>query len=397
MNANNSCDELLMRQAGKLLADERAAYIDRLNGMNREYSAGFRRKWKRLLRRTRTKQSGRTKAVSGKTLLRVLTVSAAAVLLMTAAAAVATVPAIREAVFRTRAQADTEGRVVHIELRVDEDAPFAETETGCEPAWIPEGYHLAHTNDQSEYDFISMTYKPEPEHDVYYPGMEPMWTGILFNRWTFNPSNPYTSTAIPDGGFRSMRTDPVQIGSYEGQLVRVVWNDGRVESHLFWTDSRYVYCMIADTEIVPGSSEDGVIRPLPLEDLLRMAWSVSADPGAADEAEIGAIAAELGREDSLAAGDLCPQCGAAEIRAVCTHDPIKHQSGLSVTGFASCIDPEHGEGCRARRTFCWTDYTCPACGYSVPGTEQHTETVIHTLPDGTEVKEGICGLPGLEE
>ncbi len=400
MNENENCDELLMRQAGKLLADERAALFDRLNGMNganREYSAGFRRKWKRLLRRTRTQQSGKAKAMSGKTLLRVLAVSAAAVLLMTAAAAAATIPAIREAVFRTRAPADTEGSAVHIELQVNEDAPIGEAETGCEPAWIPEGYHLAHTNDQPEYGFVSMTYMPEPEHDVYHPGGEPMWTGILFNRWTFNPSDPHTGTSIPDGGFRSMRNDPVQIGPYEGQLVRVVWNFGLVESQLFWTDARYVYYLMADTDTVPGSGEDGIVRPLPLEDLLRMARSVSADPGAADEAEIGAIAAELRQEAALGAGELCPQCGEAELSAVCTHDPVSTQSGLPVTGFAACGSPEHGEGCGARRTFCWTDYACPACGYGVPGTEQHTETVIHTQPDGTEEMETVCELPGLEE
>ena len=388
-------DDELMKLAGELLAEKRSERFDRLNAAERAYSPRFRKRWKGLLCRTRAGRNGR--AVSGRNLLRVTAVTAAAVILMTAAAAVPVIPVIRETFFRTRAAADPDGiteRSVQIDLQVNEDTPFADTD-GM-PAYIPEGYTLARTNEQPEYGLLSATWRPGPEHDVYHPGGTPIWTPVVFNRWLFDPEDPHTGSAAGDG-YRSVISTSVPLGPYEGQLVRTVWNLGTVDSTLFWTDSRYVYMLDACTEIVPGSSEDGVIRPLPLEDLLLMARSVSEDPDAADRSEISAFAAEWERQNEHAAGGLCPECGMAELRAVCTHDPLRGYEEQLITGHGVCGDPEHGEGCHARRTFCWTDYACPECGYLAPGTEQHAETAIHTLSDGTEFTQALCGLPSGEK
>ena len=83
-------DDELMKLAGELLAEKRSERFDRLNAAERAYSPRFRKRWERLLCRTRAGRNGR--AVSGRNLLRVTAVTAAAVILMTAAAAVPVIP-----------------------------------------------------------------------------------------------------------------------------------------------------------------------------------------------------------------------------------------------------------------------------------------------------------------
>ncbi len=416
--------------AGKRLAEERAERFDGWNCEEHAYSARFERRKEALFRRAR--RTGGAKGIPGKrTVLRIACVSAAALVLMTAAAAA--VPPIRELVFgdRTRTLPDrTTERYVHMTIEVNEDASYVET--GSEPTYIPEGWTLGHVDEIYAPDDTEKEGPPDAVFYVYQyqQSADPEDNGrtggtITLHRIRFNPADPQMSVGYGEG-MASMETNSVMIGDYEGTRVRTVWNRGNVQTGLLWSDGRYNYYLEAMTEVIPGSFMEGRFVAVPYEELVRMALSVSKDPVAAGDEQVlfGFIPNEW--EAPVTEG-LCPRCGKAEIRAVCTHDPIRNETPVTLTATGEvlydedapmdltvkCHDPAHGEDCYRAELNCWTDYECPACGYCVSGTEQHTEFVIHAefgadygalleahrageaLPEGVTVEE-VCGLPQSE-
>ena len=402
--------------AGKRLAEKRVERFEGWNGEEHAYSARFERRKEALFRRARRKDGA--KGIPGKrTALRIVCISAAALVFMTAAAAA--VPPIRELVFsgRTRTVPDrTTDRAVHMTIEVNEEAAYIET--GSEPTYIPEGWTLAYKNEAYP-PAVIFQYEYRTGENAGTNG--PTGMPITLQRIPFDPSDPQMSIGYGEG-LVSMETDSVMIGDYEGTRVRTVWNRGNVETHLCWSDGFYRYYLEAATEVIPGSFMEGRFTAVPYEELYRMALSVSKDPVAAGDEQVlfGFMPDEW--EAPVTEG-LCPRCGKAEIRAVCTHDPIRNGNPVTLTATGEvlydeddpmditvkCHDPAHGEDCYRTELNCWTDYECPACGYCVSGTEQHMEVVIHAefgadygallgacrageeLPEGVTVEE-ICGL-----
>ena len=363
-------DEGVMKKAGELLADERLKAFDEMNGEAHVFSGRFRRRKEKLFRMTERNRS--RSRITGRRALRILGVSAAAVVLM--AVSVMAVPPVREAFdgFRTWLVAERkEDRTLYFEVESDGGSIVV---VGGEPTYIPEGYELTERDDRagpSEDSVTSLWLKYERSGGHYAP--------IRFIR---AGTASYTDR---DGAERSTRIgfnfggsetepEPVRIGAYEGTRMRVdeSGNGDLPGTLLVWSDTLYYYVLFAVTEDVPQSG----LVPLPYDELLRMAESVSRDAvAAADESVLfGFIPDEEG--EPVTEG-ICPRCGEYEIRAVCSHQTVLDGAGEPVIDEIP-VETDTDTGTMQQAELCYTDHVCPGCGYRVSGGRDdcHTEWLL---------------------
>ena len=359
-------DEGVMKKAGEILADERLKAFDGMNGEEKVFSRRFERKKEKLFRRAAG--TGTRGRVTGRRALRIIAVCAASVVLMTVS--VMAVPPVREAFdgFRTWLVAERkEDRTLYFEVESDGGAFVI---TGGEPSYIPEGYALTERDDKTDPSEGSM-----PSLWLTYERPDGEYAAIRFIR---AGTASYTDW---DGAERSTRIgfnfggsetepEPVRIGPYEGTRMRVdeAGNGDPPGTLLVWSDTRYYYVLFAVTEDVPQS---GLI-PLPYDELLRMAESVSHDAvSAADEQVLFGFIPE--EEGEPVTEGICPRCGEYEIRAVCSHQTVLNDEGEPVIdmipGETGADGTETGTMRQALRQveMCYTDHTCPGCGYRVSG------------------------------
>ena len=396
-------DEKRMKQAGELLADARLEEFDRMNGEAHRYSSRFRRRAEKLFRtEPRIKAGGR---ISGKQALRILAVSAAAVILMTVSVMAASpekiaeavpalaevVPAIRELFTGTSAKVTVEQpSPSRLLIRVEEMENLPVDEGKGEPTWIPDGYAVTSRDEHIDGEMAG------PSLYINYT----KWnhTGILFYRDYVGNGSGYGAQYRADYQVRNaeLETESVQIGPYEGTKTTIVskWREqdgGGEETEgpsvertlLVWSAGRYVYRMEALTAEAGFSGESGAaVIPLPYEDLLRMAESMYDPPEENSAAGM----------DTASEGDLCPGCGKAVFEEVCSHRTVMNRKGdQELTGAVPWeITWEGGVKDYIMRpaTFCYTDHVCPECGYTETGegTDYHTEWVGNEA-DG---KEYVC-------
>ncbi len=363
-------DGRVMKKAGKILADERVRAFDELNGEAHVFSGRFRRRKEKLFRMTERNRS--RSRITGRRALRILGVSAAAVVLM--AVSVMAVPPVREAFdgFRTWLVAERkEDRTLYFEVESDGGSIVV---VGGEPTYIPEGYELTERDDKADPSEGSM-----PSLWLTYERSGGHYAPIRFIR---AGTASYTDR---DGAERSTRIgfnfggsetepEPVRIGAYEGTRMRVYegGNGDPPGTLLVWSDTLYYYVLFAVTEDVPQSG----LVPLPYDELLRMAESVSRDAvAAADESVLfGFIPDEEG--EPVTEG-ICPRCGEYEIRAVCSHQTVLDGAGEPVIDEIP-VETDTDTGTMRRGELCYTDYVCPGCGYCVSGGRDdcHVEWIL---------------------
>ena len=265
-------DERVMEKAGELLADERLRAFGEMNGEAHIFSGRFEVKKEKLFRREAgTGSRGR---ITGRRALRILAVCAAAVILMTVS--VMAVPPVRSMILEvsTRLVSGWSGdNILRLEVETDN---IPGTEPTGEPAYIPEGYKLAEVHnlpEGAEDGHVSMVW-------IAYMNTDGPYTPIVLRRIPcvkradpYPGEGEYAGIGYYFGGDR-MGTETVQIGPYEGMLIRQPITEETTRNDLFgtmlvWSDSYYYYDLAAVTEEVPGDD----LIPLPYEELLRMAES----------------------------------------------------------------------------------------------------------------------------
>ena len=293
MNERNF-DEEIMKEAGRLLADERLAEFDRLaaepSAADTEeekhvFSSRFGRKKDKLFRKTA--ENGRRAPTANRKALRAALICAAALLIMSVTAAA--VPPVRDMILetRTRIVSRWSGDSV-LRLNVETDV-IPDIEPTGEPTYLPEGYEVAEVQvrnlpegeaegaaEGAEDGHVSMVWisyeRPDSPDGEYTPivlGRVP----CMKNVDRFPGESEYAGIGFYFGGeYRD--TEPVQIGAYEGVLIREpITEDSRpgqmTGSMLVWSDSYFYYDLSAVIEEVPGYD----LIPLPYEELLRMAES----------------------------------------------------------------------------------------------------------------------------
>ena len=363
-------DEGVMKKAGELLADERLKAFDEMNGEAHVFSGRFRRRKEKLFRMTERNRS--RSRITGRRALRILGVSAAAVVLM--AVSVMAVPPVREALdgFRTWLSAERkEDRTLYFEVESDGGSIVV---VGGEPTYIPEGYELTERDDKADPSEGSM-----PSLWLTYERSGGHYAPIRFIR---AGTASYTDR---DGAERNTRIgfnfggsetepEPVRIGAYEGTRMRVDegGNGDLPGTLLVWSDTLYYYVLFAVTEDVPQSG----LVPLPYDELLRMAESVSRDAvAAADESVLFGFIPE--EEGEPVTEGICPRCGEYEIRAVCSHQTVLDGAGEPVIDEIP-VETDTNTGTMRRAELCYTDHVCPGCGYRGSGGRDdcHVEWIL---------------------
>ena len=366
-------DEGVMEKAGEYLADERLKAFDEMNEEEQVFSGRFEEKKEKLFRRAAgSSPRGR---ITGRKALRIIAVCAAAVLLMTVS--VMAVPPVRGVLdgFRTRVTAhQEEDDQNHYSLTVETDGgPFVIV--GGEPTYVPEGYELTTKNEDGSCLVMNYTNSGEWQGKVH--------LNILFERTMIREEN-----FEPGFVYKGVESEAasVRIGIYEGGLVRFRSTEGADSddwaefTKLVWSDSCYLYELQATTK-AGGSSP---VIPLPYEELLRMAESVSHDAvAAADESVLFGFIPE--EEGEPVTEGICPRCGKAEIEAVCSHDVVLNSAGEplieEIPGETGADGTETGTMRRAE--MCYTDHVCPGCGYRVSGGRDdcHVEWLLNETGD----------------
>ncbi len=355
-------DEAVMEKAGELLADERLKAFDEMNEEEQVFSSRFEKKKEKLFRRAAgSSPRGR---ITGRKALRIIAVCAAAVLLMTVS--VMAVPPVRDMIngFRTWLVTERkEDRTLYFEVESD-GGPIVVM--GGEPTYIPEGYVLTERDDRADppEDSMPSLWLKYERPDGNYASIR-FIRGEVFSYTDWNGVERNTRIGFNFGGSET-EPEPVRIGAYEGTRMRVdeAGNGELPGTLLVWSDTRYYYVLFAVTEDVPQS---GLI-PLPYEELLRMAESVSHDAvAAADESVLFGFIPE--EEGEPVTEGICPRCGKAEIEAVCSHDVVLNSAGEplieEIPGETGADGTETGTMRRAE--MCYTDHVCPGCGYRVSG------------------------------
>ena len=252
-------DEELLREAGEILAEGQLAEFERRmeEEPGHRYSARFERRRKKLFAKSARAESRGASATGRRWSVRTAAILAAlAFLSVTAIAAGPIVDMIRT---RTTAKRLDDGRFeVTVERNGDEDW----IEIGTEPTYLPEGYEELYR---------------EGEGHIYYARPNESRSVIEFERQPFGEGTVYYDE---NGTILSDRTEPVQVGPYEGVILyadNAGENDGE-SANVIWWDSVYMYRVSAFVTDPPDPS--AYIRPtvpLPVEELLKVAESVCGD------------------------------------------------------------------------------------------------------------------------
>ncbi len=363
-------DEELMREAGEILADARLADFEKRMEEEHVFSARSMRRFRRQTsgrgsRRSTEKPAGRP--AGRRWSVRGAAILAAAVFLSVAAVAVG--PVIELIRTRTTAIRQENGQFV-MTVERNEDADWIET--GTEPTYLPEGYEEVRRN---ETDFVL---------EIGYSRPDGCRSAIEFKRFE-SSGGTYMYGTDEDQPKTSVVTEAVQIGPYEGIMQTVDWADENVGKggFLYWSDGRYFYELHA---IITDPPEDSALAyrpiPVPVEELLKVAESVSKDPvAAADESVLFGFVPE--EDGEPVTEGLCPRCGKEALAFVSGEavrtDPSSPDSPLYTTEEA-CDDPTHPDGCRVTVTYAWDEWACPnpECRYRVSGSGMHEQTRTHS-------------------
>jgi hypothetical protein len=257
-------DDELMRAAGEILADERLAAFERYMDEEHRFSPRFERRRKKLFTKSgRGDRAAKPAATGRRWSVRTAAILAAlAFLSVTTIAAGPIVDMIRT---RTTAKRQEDGRFV---MTVEQSDEAEAVTAGGKPTYLPEGYEEGRRND---YGFAL---------EIWYDRLDGCYSSIGFSRFEqFGGTYGYGSDE--EQPMIEVDTESVTIGPYEGILQTVHWADENIgnTAFIFWSDGKYFYELHA---IVTDPPEDSMLEyrpiPVPVEELLKVAESVTAEP-----------------------------------------------------------------------------------------------------------------------